>query len=57
MSAVLLAVTGVHFFICMSIHAFENTQPPIQSLQWVHATEIKQQGCGDDQVISNQLKG
>jgi len=57
MSAVLLAVTGVHFFICMSIHAFGNTQPPIQSSQWVHSTEVKQQGCGDDQVISNQLKG
>jgi len=50
MSVVLSAETGVHFFICMSIHAFGNTQPPSQSSQWVYSTEIKQQGCEDDQL-------
>jgi len=40
MNAVLSTETGVHSFICMSIHAFGNTQPPIQLSQWVHSTEI-----------------
>jgi len=54
MNAVLSAETGVHFFICMCICAFG--QPPIQSSQWVHSTEIKQQGCGDDQLSPTSSK-